>query len=418
MTATSPPTGTTAPPFQRLATWLFVVPPLFGYVRAPDGDYVYPKMGLLALAGIAILFLLAVGTHAFPARTFAMIAGTAGLLFTLLALYTLSWPHLRGFAFGEPSLKSGIVAAGSCSMAVLYFCIFYREEILLDVFWKVSSLAVAIGLAAYFANSFTGSDWFVHLQYGTTRLQGFMSEPSSWAPYLPALVLLSLERRRRIAAAAFLIAGILAKSPTVLLVFAVSIPAYYILAERRSSRRILALASLAVFGTLVAYGLQHVNTSAQSSSSARDQPIVRLVAGIENVTSSGARGQNDRFAGAQLVVGELVEHGWLATGIGPGCEGYINQATGVLPYSLPLYVLCSFGITGLLILAALLFLTITRLRTCRSFRLFLPFIVASFINSADGWENYKFVVVAIVAAIGLPASRRFLCDRKEAVVAR
>jgi hypothetical protein len=215
---------------------------------------------------------------------------------------------------------------------------------------------------------------------------------------MPALVLLSLDRRRYVAAAVALAAAALTKSPTVVVGLALSIPAYYALAERWRARRPLVLAVSGGVGALAAYRLVHVDTHAPLSASFYDQVLVRLAGGVENVTSGGTLGTNDRFAITRAVFDELANHGWLAAGIGPGSERYLQQTTGMVPNSLATFVLGSFGIVGLLILAALLVRAVARTRASRCLMLFLPFIAISFVNSADGWESYKYVVVAVVLA--------------------
>jgi hypothetical protein len=386
-----------SPALRRLAAWVFVASSLVGYVRPPAGANVYLRTGEVGLAVLTLLVVLALNTG-LPARTYTTVITTTAMFLVLVAGYALLWPLLKGSAFGEPSLALAASAAAYCSLAVAYACVFYQEDIFLDTFWRAALIAVCVGLAAYGLNAATGSGWLVHRQYGTPRLQGLLSEPSAWAPFMPALVLLSLDRRRYVAAAVPLVAAALTKSPTVVVGLALSIPAYYALADRWRARRPLVLALSAGVGALAAYRLVHVNTHAPLSASFYDQVLVRLAGGVENVTSGGTLGTNDRFAITRAVFEELANHGWLAAGIGPGSERYLQQTTGMVPNSLATYVLSSFGIVGLLLLAALLVRTVVRSRAARSLMVFLPFIAISFVNSADGWESYKYVVVAVALA--------------------
>jgi hypothetical protein len=391
---------------RRLAAWVFIGPSLIGYVRPPTGHNIYLRTGEVGLIGLALLILLAVAAGSVASQTFVTIAATAALFVSVLVAYAWLWPRIRGWAFAEPSRNLAVAAVLYCSAAVAYALVFYREDIFIDVFWKAAVFAIGLAFAAYLANYVTDSGWLVHRQFGTPRLQGLLSEPSSWAPFLPALLLLSLERRRYLWTAVFLIAAALTKSPTVLLGVAGAVPAYYVLAERWRSRRVLVLASAIAFCALAAHGLLQVNIYRPLSSSIVDQFVVRLASGLNAVASGGTVGRNDRFASTQEVIHELSLRGWMLTGIGPGSEGYIRQSTGMLPNALPVYVLASFGIIGLLAFAIILVSTVARLRKHDSLKMFLPCIVVSLINSAGGWESYKYVIVAVVVSFGTAAGAR------------
>ena len=117
------------------------------------------------------------------------------------------------------------------------------------------------------------------------------------------------------------------------------------------------------------------------------------------MTSGGTLGRNERFASTRTIFDELALHDWLWTGIGPGSEGYILHVTDMLPNALPVYVLASFGLVGLALLALLLIKSFVVLRTHSTLVVFLPFTAAAMVNSASGWESYKFVVVAVVVAV-------------------
>jgi hypothetical protein len=381
----------------RLATWLFLVGALFSFARLPGGANVYLRTGDVALLGLAVLAVAVLGRAARRDHTVIVASGCAGVV--LVAGYALAWPLMRGPEPSNPSWILGVAAVAYCSIAVTFARLYYDEELFLDAFWKLTFAAVGVGLAAYGLNALTGSGWLTHRQYGTPRLQGFLSEPSGWAPYLAALVLLALGRRRYVAFGIALLAVILTKSPTVFLVVALSVTSYAVITAKR--HRALLLGLFVGLGVLAFTWLPHVPVESELSSGIYDQIVGRLAGGIENITSGGTVGRNDRYEITRAVFTTLTEHGWLATGIGPGSEGFIQQETGRVPNSLAAYALSSFGVPGLVMLCAAICVAVRRLRTSTSLRLFLPFFVAAFINSAGGWESYKFVVVAIVAALSL-----------------
>jgi hypothetical protein len=405
------PTGT-AVRLERIATWIFVLPSLIGYVRMPDGEnHILPALeaGLCLLLGVAVAAVVAGSA---PLRDLTVIALSAAAFFGLFGGYALAWPHLKGWAFAEPQPKLALAAVLYCCAAVLYARLFYVQDVFIEVFWKATAAAIVVAVGAYALNEFIGSGWLVHRQYGTPRLQGFLSEPSAWAPFLPALLLLALSNRRYVWATVLLLVAALTKSPTVLLSTAGSLTIWYVIIRKRSSSRYLALGASLLAGVLAVRWLAAFGASRMLSTSLFDQFVGRLASGIRAVDSGGAVGRNARFASTQAVIDQLSWHDWLWTGIGPGSEGYIEDTTTMLPNALPVYVLASFGLVGLVVLAILLVRTVVVLRTHAAFGIFLAFIVASTVNSADGWESYKFVVVAVV--VGWGAGRRAGSSRSPA----
>jgi hypothetical protein len=399
----------------RLATWIFIVPALVGYVRLPDGTNLILKTSQIGLALLCMVTAYAVVRGLVRPRDLVVVAVTALALFGVLGLYTLAWPHLRGWAFAEPSPQLALAAVAFCCAAVVYAKHFYREDIFTEVFWKASVAAVASAMAAYGINEVIDSGWLVHRQYGTPRLQGFLSEPSSWAPFLSALFLLALVRKERMWLAFLLLACLLTKSPTVLLSVVGSLAGWYVVTRKRSSSQFAMLSAFLAAGALVVNWLKGVDIYRSLSTSLADQFVVRLASGVRAVTSNGIAGRNDRFTTTQAVIDELSLRGWLWTGIGPGSEGYIRGSTGMLPNALPVYVLASFGIFGVVVLAVLLVQAIIRLSTQRALCIFLSFAVASTINSAGGWESYKFVVVAIAIGAGMKRDTAAAAKRQVSV---
>jgi hypothetical protein len=405
-TPATEPSPEIADNLRRLATWLFMASSLFEYVYSPAAHNYYLKAGQIGLSGFALLTLVAIFRRSVPLRTLVTIGATGALLFGLLLLYAALWPAIRGSALGAPSQKSAVVFVAYCTAAVAYALVFYREEIFTNVYWKAAIVGVILAIAAYIAHVLFHTGWLVHRQYGTPRLQGLLSEPSAWAPFMPSLLLLALGRRRYIWAAIFVVAAALTKSPTILLGMALAVPAYYALAARRRSHRLTVFVSVTTAYTALICWLQSVSIDRPLSTGLVDQFVFRLASGVHAMESGGTEGRNDRFSGTQSIIHDLATHGWLAAGIGPGAEGYILEHHRLGPNALPVYLLACFGIIGVLVFAVLVVIAAVRLRKFESFRIFLPFIVASLINSADGWESYKFVVVAIVLSLGVAVGKR------------
>jgi hypothetical protein len=383
-----------------LAAWVFILPVFFGYARPPNAEKVYLGTGYvgLILLALIVLQLMVSGTHKKSSSSVILAAFTC---ISIIILYSTFWPWMKGNAPADPSDGLAIAAAAYCVLAFAYARLAYSERIFIEVFWRTGIVAVAIAYAAYALRGVTGG-WLVHQQYGTPRLEGFLSEPSQWAFILPGLFLLSLERKKYLVTVMITGAVLLAKSPITMIATAISITLWLVLSNRhrRARKEILLLLGFIWAGAFV--WLKTIQVSGVTvGSSYFDLVVVRLASGIVGVETNGATGINDRYSSTKATFDQLSEHGWLYTGIGPGFESYLFKATGgMLPNALPVYLLGCFGVLGVIVFVAVLVATLGRMRGSAAFAIFMPFMVASSINSAAGWESYKFFIVAAVIFAG------------------
>ena len=387
-----------------VAAWLFVLPSMIGYVRLPSGGNVYLHTGELALLGTLLLALPVVVERARGGSLRPGTVLTPVVALALPVLYLLAWPWLGGSPFARPSLALGVSAALYVIWALLYARLFHDDRLLIETFHRVLMVALAVALVAYLAHLTVGLRWLVHTQYGTPRLQGLLSEPSGWGPFLGAAILLGVDRRRWWLVALAGVAAVLTKSPTTVACVGLTVPAYLLLAHRWHRRRAAIIVAVTGAGWWTWWQITNVRITDDVPTGLKGQIVARLASGIANIQSGQTQGRNDRWTSLQAIADAMTTHGWWWTGIGPGSESYWRDTLdGVLPNSLPVYVAGSFGIAGLAILAVLLVVTLVRLRYSALFPLVLPFLVASLLNSAGGWESYKYAVVAMALACGARA---------------
>jgi hypothetical protein len=384
-----------------LAVWLFVLPSMVGYVRLPTGGNVYLHTGELALLGTAFLALPVLVEQARGGSLRAGTVLTPVVALALPVLYLLVWPWLGGSPLAQPSLALGVSAALYVIWAILYARLFHDDRLLVETFLRVLTVALVVAFLAYLTYLTVGLRWLVHTQYGTPRLQGLLSEPSGWGPFLGVGILLGVDRRRWWLVALAGVAALLTKSPTTIACVGLAVPAYLLLAHRWRKRRAAIIIAVTGAGWWAWLEITSVRVTDSVSTGLKDQIVARLASGIANIQSGQTQGRNDRWASLQAIVDAMTGHGWWWTGIGPGSESYWRDTMdGVLPNSLPVYVAGSFGIVGVAALGVLLVLAVVRLRRSVLFPLVLPFMVASLINSAGGWESYKYVVLAMALACG------------------
>jgi hypothetical protein len=393
------------------ATWTFVLAFFFVSAHTAWGEISFKSHGLELGVSLGII-VLALSTS--PGRR-ALLRG--GAVFSAVAVVAILYFWLRQ---GHPQwgserayLLSGLTYALNLGLVAAFATAFFTESLFVEVFWKVGRFAVLAALGGYFVTSLTGQAVLTHTKYGTPRVQGFLSEPSAWGPVVSAMLLLSLAKGSRRYAFLSVVVGVLTKSPVVMVVTAVSLPIFYLAhRDRTSIRKILIVGGVAVGFPLAVNGIQHIDpTPYLRSASPYTVAVGRLLSGITNVQSAGAVGTNSRYKGVKTTQDELRENGWTYTGLGPGSSDVYFPAKfdTVQAYSFFFSALFDFGIFGAGMLLLLLAVAVFRMRASPLMAILLPFVVASMLNSAEGWETYKFAALTI--AVGAFGAADFTTSR-------
>jgi hypothetical protein len=285
--------------------------------------------------------------------------------------------------------------------ATVYACLFYDEDLLIKTFYLIGRLCLGVGLAAFLMHKMTGLAFLLDLSYGDIRTQAFFSEPSAAAPAVASVGLMAWEKSDWIGFALAVTFAITANSPTVLLVSILSIIGVYLV--RRGPLAVWGgvLGTLgSVFAFIALGGLSWLKTASYFG-----RTINRLARGIEFIITLSQQGYNPRFAGAINVYQQLQEKGLLWIGYGLNSASpyfkhvYTGTETAVQDYSLLITIFFSFGIIGVLIFVLFAYRAAVRIyrRKSELVYLFVPFLLASMINSAQGFVMYKFVFLGIVA---------------------
>jgi hypothetical protein len=331
------------------------------------------------------------------------------LFMTITAIY-LIFPSSALSAYTSQShfLKEAFIYSFSYAIPGIFAALFYQKDLFVDVFWLLTRLSIWLALTAYAISRFSGHVVLVNSQTGGLRLQGLLSEPSAWAPIVAVALLAALRRKSTLYTVLILLVALLTKSPTVYIVLAISIPLYYLLTIRQEFkiRRFVFLLVIAVAIPFIVNFLQTANSATYLNSQNEASVVVgRLISGVQNIESNGALGTNDRFANTTQVIADTEDAGLMNFGGGPGSSNVYfpakyptlpGQGVVVRTNALWVDVLFDFGRLGVTILFLLLAVSVIRIRKDPVMaELLLPFIVASFINSASGIELYQFTILAI-----------------------
>lgn len=379
------------------ATWIFVLPFFTAGVATDAAKIQVAGLALLALAWVAVL-------RRHPSRPDArrICLTTAVLILLPLAYLTFQSWHLSAGTARSYELHAAIFSITYVTVAV-FATLFYEPKQFERTIRIAASAALWISIVAWITSRLTHDLLLVSFSHDVIRLRGTLSEPSAWAPVIPVVALLAIRRRSWLNLALAIIGAVLADSPICFIVLATSIFAYYFLTGSRTLRGQLLVASALII-PLVAFFVQTASPNQYlRSSSSLERAAGRLLSGVRNIETGGKLGHNTRYADTLVVIQELHLHGWLITGAGPGAEStyfpakYPDVAGNYMPTAFWVSILFDFGEIGVTVLGILMLLGLWRMRHHPDMAaVFVPFFLASLINSAEGSFEYSFVVLGIM----------------------
>jgi hypothetical protein len=356
----------------------------------------------------AVLSILMIGALAAPTprRRSRGFVGVS-LLVLLVAVYAVARGHPR-YGTTEQYLAAGLAFTVIYGFTILYARNLFSLNAFCETFWRFSVASLWIALLSYVSHKAFGDYYLVsvRLDTGIGRLQGFLSEPSAWAPVLTAMILLSIRRRSYGYLLLSLLGVVLTQSPTTFITAAITVPTYYVVISKWRRGKPVAI-GLLVGSALAVIGF--VRTADPSRYLESSNPIAhtigRTLSGISNVTSGGAVGENARFSYLQTVLADIRGSGRTWLGFGPDASSVFFPAkyplfTGLRPIgpaSIWNRAWFEFGLIGMLFLIGVMVLAIVRSYKYPTLAaILLPFILSSCINEAGGHQLNKIVELAIL----------------------
>ncbi|NMM30625.1 MAG: hypothetical protein HHJ10_06185 [Cellulomonas sp.] len=400
---------------RKLACWVFVAGYFFvNWHGAGSRLYTLPGLQYLELPLFAWLFLLT-----WLKRGGRAASQTLKVLWvtTLLAI-PLFWLYGDNPSDGGEGayLKQAILYIFYVGFVAGFAYTFYREGLFVDIWLKAATVAAVIALLGYALAVTTGRpDLVTFANYsGGLRLTGMLGEPSSWAPIISAGILLSWRRRSPRLVVMFAAAGLLTKSPTVALAFVLSLAVVLLISRFALFLKFMIVMLLAGAAPwIIPVFTGGVAPVDRNSGNPLAIMMGRLLSGIEFVQTGGASGSNVRAEGALKTWSILESHDWLWVGRGLGsADVYFPFHFGtVQAWSLPVNLLFSFGVIGLGVYVLFALLAIWNMRNTEAALIFIPFLMASAINSAQGIEFYKFALLGILLYVGRTGRSNRLAKR-------
>ena len=383
-----------------IATVFFVLSFLFINVEySGESLFILPlyKVELALNLGLAII---AYGLRRPSVDQTRRLVGVLGVLSVVQFIYFLglnAYP-LEGSLFEY--VNGSVRVFGYIVSVTIFATLFYDEDLLIETFYKVGRAVLAVGLGALLVYEILGVPLLLDFAYGEPRTQSFFTEPSATAPAVAVVGTMAWRRRDWIGELLALTYVYTANSPTVLLVFALSTVGIYLV---KQGPVVLWTGILGSIGSAVAFvtlgGLDWLKTAPYFG-----RTVNRLARGIEFAITLSQQGYNPRFAGAINVYEHLQKHGllWIGYGLNSASPYFkhvtLDTATKTQDYSLLITLFFSFGVIGVVIFFAFCYRAAMRMY-CHNSRLiyiFVPFLMTSMVNSAQGFVTYKFAILGII----------------------
>lgn len=287
---------------------------------------------------------------------------------------------------------------------LVYALMMFNPDIFNKVLYGFLRVIVIISLISYFSNFYFHTPPFLlHYQVGYDyyRIQAFFSEPSAAAAPFSALMIYSFYKKKYLLVLISCVAIIFTKSPTTFLTIIISsliilvgIKKYRIAVFVLTVSFIISLISFILFTDLGDF-IKVLNNGDSSVFSA----FGRLISGIDEIKSGGNSGSNGRYQGVQEMMNAMASNNLYYTGYGfnSAPEYFISIYGDVRDFALQFSILFSYGILGVVVFYSLLFISYIRLYKYNysSYLLFTPFIVSSFLNSAEGLVMYQITYLCL-----------------------
>jgi len=388
----------------KLACWVFVAGYFFTHLHGADNQlYNLPGLQYLELPLFALLFSLT-----WLERGGLAASQTLKVLWvTTLVALPLFWLHGDNPGDGGEGfyLKQAIVYILYVGFVAGFAYTFYREQLFVNIWLRAATIAAVIALLGFALAVTTGRPELVTFANygGGLRLTGSVGEPSVWAPVIPAGIFLAWRRRSPRLVVMFAVTGLLARSPIVALVFVLSLAAILLIRKFSIYLKVTIVMLLAAAAPwIIPVFTGDAAPVKEGSSNPLAIMMGRLLSGLQFIETSGASGNNDRAAGAQRTLSVLQSHDWLWTGRGVGSADvyFPFHFSTVQAFSLPVNILFDLGVIGLGIYVLFALRAIWNMRNTEAALIFIPFLMGSAINSAQGIEFYKFAVLGILLFVG------------------
>jgi hypothetical protein len=336
-----------------------------------------------------------------------------GLIFIAIFLVFIEFYHLFAYHLhplvGTTTifLTKFVKLYGYIIAISIYSLFFFDEKIFNKYFIFFIKFSIIASFILYFLYSVTGIPLQIHTDRGA-RIQGFLSEPSGFAPFLGAFLIIMGREKNYIYIFLAFIAIALTKSPTVFLTVIFSLLVYW-LTISKSGGLISFLIGLPIFfGSYLIYDFvskTDLNDRAYEMFTSDIGVVVamgRLLNGVEDLKSGGEMGTNSRLQGVLQTTYFLEKNNLFWTGYGLNCSSALAKSTKeeAGDYTFLLTIVVWYGYTGLIVYLLLTFNAFAKLKQKYTtfYPVFATFFVTTCLNCAGGFVINKIVIMGFILA--------------------
>jgi hypothetical protein len=399
---------------KELAVFFFLLPLFFsrlfigGYGEYTDGPNLGFQFNNLESIIMVLLLIHTVVKNRKINKKAIITLSCITLSFIFIQLFYILNFHTKPITGSTKSYIIDFVLGIRYIISTAIFAFFFFDAILFKkyfiLFTQISIIASFIALLGF---NLLGSYVQINVQGDYGRVQGFLSEPSAFAPILAIFVIWQWKDKRYWQVMFGILCILMTKSPTCYLVIVLSITISYLIQTLRYNP-----VRGVVFLSLVAYLvnlLLSIDLTAGMNLYSSENPILnsvgRLFSGLEDIRTGGDTGANSRYQ-AYLEYKMCMENYqlyWTGYGFNSSSTFFLSYFKDgfIRDYSLYLTLLFSYGYIGVMIFYSACLYALAYLSKIQStyYFVFISFLVASSINSAQGLVMYRMVFLGVFLAL-------------------
>jgi hypothetical protein len=295
-----------------------------------------------------------------------------------------------------------IKALGFIVTIFLYAQFFFDEAIFVKQFVAFTKFSIWVCIITLVAYYFFNSSFQLNINMGYPRIQAFLSEPSALAPILTSFFMISFYKKDWLYCSLSILCIVISRSPTNYLTFLVSC-AIIISIKTYKNHKILVMFFFMILSFLIiklaTTDFTEIAGTMFNSDVSSISALGRLISGVEDLKAGGDLNTNQRLLGLLTVTDIMNTHNlyYIGYGLNSSSVLFIVLYDDAKDLALPISILFWYGLPGLFlgyffIVKALISL---RIRYDSFYFIFLAFVVASLINSAQGLIMYQFVFLGV-----------------------
>lgn len=315
-------------------------------------------------------------------------------VFFMLFVFLMLLEHSLGMAvvYADGNVKGQLVNLVRMFLYLFVTVVFAKFYFDFKIFQKVLfGFSLWIVMVSVVIHIFFPA-WFSDVGYGIPRPMLLLSEPSAFAPIVTFLFFTSLIKKHVIGMACSILLIYFLASGTVLVVFAITGFLFLVFCKRA-----MFIMLIVVSIPLALFNADKINSTIEES-----HLLSRISGALMNTDVVEGEGGTARLITFFNLYSELKKDNRVYLGRGfNSAKVFFGNKWEFREFGLLHFYLFSFGIVGLFIMLFIVFsafIKVYRSRNVEFLVMFIPFVLSSLINSAQGTVLHKFAYLFVFVA--------------------